>query len=129
MASNRAGKFWLLFAIALLTFRTQAMKADTPSGIEGTITVSPIHGGPSKMGEPDSAPLANASFFVESAAGQVATFTTDDKGHFKVALPPGRYAIRAQKSGMRGRRCGLENIEVTATGFKQVDLQCDTGLR
>jgi hypothetical protein len=129
MASNRAGKLCLLFAISLLALSTHPMKADTPSGIEGTVTVSPIHGGPSRMGVPDSAPLANASFFVESAAGQVATFTTDEKGHFKIGLPPGRYAIRAQKSGMRGRRCGLEDIEVTASGFKQVDLQCDTGLR
>lgn len=108
----------------------KAGTSDTPSGIEGTVTVSPIHGGPSRLGVPDSAPLANASFFVESAAGgQVATFKTDEKGHFKVGLPPGRYAIRAEKTGMKGRGCGLQDIEVTAAGFKQVDLHCDTGLR
>lgn len=133
MVRKWAEKPWHLLAItsiALVTQTTNAGTSDTPSGIEGTVTVSPIHGGPSRLGVPDSAPFANASFFVESAAGgQVATFQTDEKGHFKVALPPGRYAIRAEKAGMKGRGCGLQDIEVTATGFKQVDLHCDTGLR
>ena len=133
MAKKWAPKLSHLLVIAFLVLvspATNAGTSDTPGGIEGTVTVSPIHGGPSRLGVPDSAPLANASFFVESATGgQVATFKTDEKGHFKVALPPGRYAIRAEKTGMKGRGCGLQDIEVTAAGFKQVDLHCDTGLR
>ena len=119
--------------IVLISLLTHSMNAETTpelsTGIEGTVTVSPIHGGPSRQGVPDSAPLANASFVVETGAGKVATFTTDEKGHFKFGLPPGRYAIRAEKTGMKGRGCGLQDIEVTAAGFKQVTLHCDTGLR
>lgn len=133
MTSNWAQKLWRGLASASIALVIQAMNAgtsDTLSGIEGTVTVSPIHGGPSRLGVPDSAPFANASFFVESASGsQVATFKTDDKGHFKIALPPGRYAIRAEKAGMKGRGCGLQDIEVTAAGYKQVKLDCDTGMR
>jgi hypothetical protein len=30
---------------------------------------------------------------------------------------------------MKGRGCGLSDIDVAATGFKQVNLHCDTGMR
>lgn len=99
------------------------------TGIEGSVTISPIHGGPAKMGEPDSAPLANAILAIETAAGTIKTITTDEKGYFKVELPPGRYAIRAKKIGMRGRGCAMNDIDVTAGSFKQVKLDCDTGMR
>jgi Carboxypeptidase regulatory-like domain len=81
------------------------------------------------MGEPDSAPLANATLVIETAAGAIKTITTDDKGYFKVELPPGRYAIRAEKIGMRGRGCAMNDIDVTAGTFKRVKLDCDTGMR
>lgn len=104
-------------------------EATSGTGIEGTVRVSPIHGGPIKLGEPDSAPLANAICLVETAAGTIKTFTTDAKGYFKVELPPGRYTIRAEKIGMRGRGCAMNDIDVTAGSFKQVKLDCDTGMR
>jgi hypothetical protein len=108
------------------------MNAETtalPSGIEGVVTVSPIHGGPSRQGVPDSGPMPNTSFLVETAAGTVATFKTDEKGRFKVELPPGRYAIKIQVPQMKGHGCGLADIEVTAGSFKSVKLDCDTGMR
>jgi hypothetical protein len=84
-----------------------------------------------KAGEPDSTPLSNANCVVETAAGKIKTFATDEHGHFKVELPPGRYTIRtAERVGMKGRGCALADIEVTAGGgFKQVHLECDTGMR
>jgi Carboxypeptidase regulatory-like domain len=121
---------WML-GIALIALAGYAMNGEptSQSGIEGSVRVGPIHGGPTKLGEPDSAPLANATFQVESAAGTIKTFTTDEHGHFKVDLPPGRYAISTERTGMKGRGCGLKDIEVTAAGFKQVTLECDTGMR
>lgn len=81
------------------------------------------------MGEPDSAPLANATLVIETAAGTIKTITTDEKGCFKVELPPGRYAIRAERIGMRGRGCAMNDIDVTAGSLTQVKLDCDTGIR
>ena len=108
------------------------MNAETtalPTGIEGTVTVSPGHGGPSREGVPDSAPMKNANFLVEGTAGKVATFKTDDQGNFKVALPPGRYSIKIQERMMKARGCGVTDIEVTTTGYKKIELNCDIGLR
>jgi hypothetical protein len=69
------------------------------SGIEGIVTISPVHGGPSKLGEVDSAPMANTSFRVASAGSVVTTFKTDANGYFKIGLPPGRYEIRSSGPG------------------------------
>jgi hypothetical protein len=120
-----------MFSIVFLSPLSMPMNAEgaAATGIEGDVRVSPTHGGPVKMGEPESAPLANATCLVETAAGTIKTFTTDEKGHFKVELPPGRYGIRVEKIGIKGRGCALADIEVTSSGFKQVDLHCDTGMR
>jgi hypothetical protein len=132
MGETRAtAKFWRLLGIASMSFVVHSMNAETSAtgGIEGDVTVSPIHGGPSRQGVPDSGPMPNTSFLVETAAGTVATFKTDEKGHFKVELPPGRYTIRIEQPMMKGRGCGLADIEVTAGSFKNVHWDCDTGMR
>jgi hypothetical protein len=122
-----------LVGVVLMSFLAHSMNAETTTelstGIEGTVTVSPIHGGPSKQGEPDSAPMKNVNFVVEAAGGKVATFKTDDQGNFKLPLAPGRYSIRIQDPAIKGRGCGLTDLEVTAAGFKKVTLNCDSGMR
>jgi hypothetical protein len=131
VAIRTSAGFFLMLAIVILFGPSVRMKAETApgTGIEGSVRVSPTHGGPIKLGEPDSAPLANATLVVESAAGTSKTVTTDEQGHFKIELPPGRYSIRTEKVGMRGRGCGMTDIEVTAGSVKQVKLDCDTGMR
>ena len=132
MVEARGARFGRLLGLGLLLLLSHSMNAETPAlptGIEGTVTISPSHGGPSREGVPDSAPMKNANFLVEGTAGKVATFKTDDQGNFKVALPPGRYSIKIQEAMMKARGCGLTNIEVTTTGYKKIDLNCDIGLR
>jgi hypothetical protein len=98
-------------------------------GIEGLVSISPTHGGPSRQGVNESAPMANTPFIVEGTAGTVATFTTDEQGKFHVPLPPGRYSIRIKTPAMKGRGCGLVDIQVTSDGFKKITLNCDSGMR
>jgi hypothetical protein len=130
--SRAAAKLRRLLGIALIFLFAHPMNAETtamPTGIEGTVTVSPIRGGPIRQGEPNSAPMRDTDFVVEAAAGKVATFKTDAQGKFKVGLPPGRYTIVIQKPMMKGRGCSLTDVEVTAAGFKKVQLACDSGMR
>jgi len=131
VAIRASAGFFLVLAIAILFGPSVQMKAETApgTGIEGSVRISPTHGGPIKEGEPDSAPLANATLVVETADGSSKTVTTDEQGHFKIELPPGRYSVRTEKTGMKGRGCGLKDVEVTAGEFKQIQLQCDTGMR
>jgi hypothetical protein len=108
------------------------MSAQTSSiatGIDGVISVSPIHGGPSRVGVADSAPLANVAFEVANDAGAMTTFTTDASGHFRIALAPGRYSIKPKDPKTKLPRCGPFEAEVTTDGFKKVQWQCDSGMR
>jgi hypothetical protein len=99
------------------------------TGIEGVVSVSPIHGGPTHAGVTDSAPLANVTFDVVNDAGSVASFTTDSSGHFRVPLAPGRYSIKPQDLKKKWPRCGPFEVEVSADGFKKVQWECDSGMR
>ena len=132
MIEMRAAELGRMLAVLSILFLTQIMNAETatpPGGIEGAATISPVRGGPSRQGVSDFAPLANTSFFVESAAGKVATFKTDPEGHFKVELPPGKYTIRIERPQMKRRGCALRDIEVTEGNFKKIQLNCDSGMR
>src|SRR2546423_14309588 len=100
---------WVVFAVVLLPFLTGSMQAQPGSlstGIEGVISISPTHGGPARLGETDSAPLANVAFEVVNDAVVVTSFTTDAARHFRVPLPPApdsRHPRGKKKHGGRRR--------------------------
>jgi len=106
-----------------------AQTSPIATGIEGVVSIGPTHGGPTRAGESDSAPLANFSFEVASAAGEVTVFTTDASGRFRISLAPGRYSIKARDLRTKFPRCGPFDVEVTADGFKKVQWECDSGMR
>ena len=99
------------------------------SGIEGVITVSPRHGGPVRVGEQGSKPLANVPFVVTNEKGPVAEFTTDDQGHFKIMLAAGHYSV-ARKGG-QGKigRYGPFDVDVVAGQMTKLEWRCDSGMR
>jgi len=99
------------------------------SGIEGIITVSPAQPGPTRIDAPGSVPLANAAFVVENNNAEVASFITDEKGRFRLALPPGHY-----KASLKGRktsigRFGPFEFEVASGKMTSVQWECDSGIR
>ena len=99
------------------------------TGIEGLITISPIQPGPIRADTPGSKPLANTAFVVESQKGQVASFTTDDQGHFRIPLAPGHYtvAIKGRKSSIG--HFGPFEADVVSGKMTKVEWQCDSGIR
>jgi hypothetical protein len=110
-----------------------ACTAQTPSGggsgIEGIITISPARPGPIRSDEAGSVPLANATFVVENNNREVASFTTNDQGRFRAALPPGHY-----KASLKGRkttigRFGPFEVDVTEGKMTNVQWECDSGMR
>jgi len=74
-------------------------------------------------------PLANAAFVVENKNGEVASFTTDGQGRFRVSLPPGHY-----KASMQGRKTSIGRFgpfEADVAQGKMINVQweCDSGIR
>lgn len=107
--------------------------AQTPSGtetgIEGVITISPTRGGPVRADAPASAPLANTAFAVEKENAEVATFTTDDHGHFRIQLLPGHYKVSIKGRKTTIGRFGPFEADVVADKMTNVQWNCDSGIR
>src|SRR5439155_23671183 len=118
--------------LMLLTMSAVFSAAQTPSGvetgIEGVITIGPTKPGPIRADVPGSQPLANAAFVVENEKGEVASFTTDDQGHFRTPLPPGHYKVsmKGKRPGI-GRYCPFE-VDVAPGKMATVQWECDSGI-
>jgi Prealbumin-like fold domain len=98
------------------------------TGIEGVITISPTQPGPIRADTPGSQPLANTAFVVENENSEVASFTTDDKGRFRISLPPGHYKVsRGKKHGIG--HFGPFEVDVVPGKMASVQWECDSGIR
>src|SRR5262245_41556352 len=99
------------------------------TGIQGIITISPARPGPTRIDEAGSVPLANATFVVKNDNGEVASFTTDEKGRFRTALPPGHYkvSLKGRKSSIG--RFGPFEVDVAPGKMTSVQWECDSGIR
>jgi carboxypeptidase family protein len=126
MAKRAAAIILLLTSMSLCFGQTQSESA---TGIEGVITIGPIHPGPTREGMPSSAPLANAAFTVGNEKGTVtSSFTTDAHGRFRISLAAGRYTI-AQRGKTGIRACGPFDVDVVSGKMTTVQWECDTGMR
>ena len=123
----------LLIAFGVIAMAVCASTGQTPSagesGIEGVITISPANPGPIRADAPGSVPLANAPFVVEKNNGEVTSFITNDKGRFRVSLPPGHYkiSIKGRKSSIG--RFGPFEVDVVPGKMTRVQWECDSGIR
>jgi hypothetical protein len=99
------------------------------SGIEGIITIGPARPGPTRIDAADSVPLGNATFVAESTTGKVTSFTTDDRGRFRVSLPPGHYKVSVQGKKTGIGRFGPFEADVAQGKMTNVEWQCDSGIR
>jgi hypothetical protein len=117
----------------LLMMSTVFSIGQTPSaaetGIEGVIVISPTKPGPIRADAPGSQPLANVTFVVENEKGEVASFTTDDQGHFRISVAPGHYkvSIKGRKSSIG--HFGPFEADVVSGKMTRVQWECDSGIR
>jgi hypothetical protein len=120
-----------LGALFSVTARAETPTSATPatSGIEGTIVVSPIRGGPIRKDDgPSVAPVRNTPFVVQAGDATVATFTTDGEGRFQVGLAPGHYVIVREGAAPRIGQWRFE-ADVVAGQLTKVNWTADSGMR
>jgi len=124
--------FLILLALSCCVVRTEAQPTPPPeagTGLEGSISLHSISGGPVKQGVPDSKPLANTTFDVKKGDLTVASFTTDDQGRFRISLPPGHYSISKKDWKSRVGFYGPFKVDIAAGQIKKVRWNCDTGMQ
>lgn len=116
-----------LVLLALLIFSGIAL-AQSTSGLEGSITIGPVMGGPARQGVADSQPLAETEFVVKQGERVVTSFRTDKDGHFKVPLEPGHYSVTLKERRAIGHYGPFE-VDVSKAEMKKVQWKCDSGMR
>ena len=118
-----------LFSCVVLAESPSPPKHEPETGLAGGISVSPMHGGPSRQGVPDSRPLANTEFLVAKENSTVTSFQTDDQGRFQISLLPGHYTISRKDWTASLGSYGPFEVDVVAGQMKRVQWNCDTGIR
>ena len=120
----------LVLLVMSACFSSGQTQSGSGTGIEGVITFGPTQGGPIRPGIPSSKPLANATFVVENEKGaEVASFTTDDQGQFRVPLTPGHYTVSKEGKKHGIGHYGPFDVDVVAGRMTKVQWDCDTGIR
>lgn len=122
---TRAFALGALFAMASVV---PAAAGKVDSGVRGTVTLGPT-APVCRVDKPCSRPYATRIVVRNARTGQrVSVVHSDQQGRFRVRLRPGRYRLRAM-----GDRPFPSCQEVTARvhrhRFKQVSIDCDTGIR
>jgi hypothetical protein len=122
---------FIVFGLVVMAICTAAGQTSSggESGIEGVISISPARPGPVRVDEAGSVPLANATFVIENNSREIASFTTDDKGHFRAAVPPGHYKVSLKGRKTSIGRFGPFEVEVVAGKMTNVQWECDSGMR
>jgi hypothetical protein len=102
-----------------------ALLAALVSGLYGLVT----HG-PTKpvcmVDEPCTAPYPHATLVFSRSGMTARRVTSDAKGNYRIALPPGRWALRVQGSRFAWKPT---SVLVPRTRFGHVNVSADTGIR
>lgn len=103
--------------------------ASGDSGVDGTVTVGPTCPGPSILGDTRdcSEPLATGLRVVDSSTGvEVAETASDDQGHFRVGLAPGKYTITTVDGSLLATPV---EVTVQSQRYSETDVLVDSGVR
>lgn len=101
------------------------------SGIEGKAVISPVHPGPTREGQSDTAPFQTTLVILRASDGsEVKRVETGSDGRFRVVVPPGTYLVGPPSgTGRRLPRGGQETVTVVSGRFAQVTINFDSGMR
>jgi hypothetical protein len=120
----------VLLLAAFVCSPLMAETSPTPitTGLDGMISMSPGRPGPLRQGDPETMPVPKTRFVVQKEGKQVASFTTDAEGGFRVSLEPGRYTVVRDDASARVGHWHFE-AEVTAGKVTRVQWTGDSGMR
>jgi hypothetical protein len=116
-----------LGSAALLVAFLAADAGASASGLYGTVREGPIRP-VCRANTSCDRPAANLRLRFVRNGMTVAAVRTDDRGRYRVALHPGRYAVRSAASGV-GSIVEPSHVTVPAARYARVNFYRDTGVR
>lgn len=99
--------------------------------LTGSVTIgpmSPVEG----MGGPGQTPLPGARIIISDLQGQeITSVVSDEKGVYRISLPPGTYKIKMPvlPSGGRFTKDLPATVTITQGQETRLDIRIDTGIR
>ena len=122
---------FLAFVGLLLVLGCQRtpVPADGKSGIEGQVVVYPVTPGAVSPGDPEEAPWQDGTFTVRKGGLVITTFLPDERGRFRVPLPPGAYTVQPTDPEYGVTKIEPIELEIPRDRFIQVCWRFDTGIR
>ena len=117
----------LALAIAAVAFTGCAAAATSPSGLRGVVLRGPVQP-VCRVGVPCDAPAAGYVLVFSRSGTVVARTRTGTDGRYTIALRPGRYAVRTNRTGFE-RAVRPAAITVPTGRFARVTFRIDTGIR
>ena len=120
----------LLFLLltAVVTISVGSASGATGSGLHGLVTRGPIM--PVCMvDQPCDEPAANVRLVFLRNGVVVSRVRTNATGRYRVALAPGRYAVRLPGKPALGRVVKPQTARVLRGRYSRVDFSIDTGIR
>ena len=120
--------FLVLLIAAVTTVSAGAASGATGSGLHGLVTRGPIM--PVCMvDQPCDEPAANVQLVFLRNGVVVSRVRTSATGRYRLALSPGRYAVRLPGKPGLGRIVKPQTARVLRGRYARVDFSIDTGIR
>jgi hypothetical protein len=121
-------RFLLLLIAAATVSAAGAASGATSSGLHGLVTRGPIR--PVCMvDQPCDEPAANVRLVFLRNGVVVSRVRTSATGRYRLALAPGRYAVRLPGKPGIGRIVKPQTVRVLRDRYSRVDFSIDTGIR
>ena len=103
------------------------------SGIQGTVMIGPtcpVMKNPPDPNCADKPYAAKLILYGKDGTSLIQKFSADSAGKFSLVLTPGEYNIKGDNSASPFPRCAESgNITVSPNVFREVTIECDTGIR
>jgi hypothetical protein len=120
--------------VLILVGRSAANDAVPPGFVEGhlkIVSLKPVELADGNVEKGTSENYAEFPLIILSQDGQkeVARVTADEKGNYRVALPPGDYILDVQGRGRGHVRAAPQRFTVVSKQTARVDMDMDTGVR
>ena len=121
-------RHFLAILVAAVTVSVGAASGSTGSGLHGLVTRGPITPVCS-VDQPCDEPAANVQLVFVRNGVVVSRVRTSATGKYRLALSPGRYAVRLPGKPGLGRIVKPQTARVLRGRYTRVDFSIDTGIR